>query len=101
MDIHVMNEGEEYVDVHGEWQKHWVFQLVSFMCSANELRFKDSGVFTLKQALGDEVWQFLVSQREEESALKCFEYMVQNQMFDFHVEQISKGVQTYELVQFS
>lgn len=101
MDIHVMHEGEEYVDVHGEWQKHWVFQLVSYMLSAENARLKDSGVFTLEQALGDEVWQFLVSQGEEESALKCFEYMVQNQMFDFHVEQISKGVQTYKLVQVS
>lgn len=95
MDIHVMNQGEEFVDIRGCWQKHWVYQLVSFTVNQNMQLWESLPEFTLEQLLGDDVWQFLVSQGEQDGALICFEYMVEDECFDFPIMQVSKGIQTY------
>lgn len=84
-----INGGKCFVGINNLWEKQWVYTLVSHVAAENYEHLRKLEWFSLGQLLGDDVWQFLVSRNEHESARRCFEYMVQVGLVP--IKAVSKG----------
>lgn len=84
------NGGKSFIGIKNNWEKQWVYTLISHVVEENLDHIRKLEWFSLGQLLGDDVWQFLVGRNEHESARRCFEYMIEDGHFP--IKSISKGI---------
>lgn len=84
-------------DFDQQLEKHWVYSLVNYVAGENLHQVRELGWFSLSQILGDDVWQFLIARNEHESARRCFDHIIENQLPIIQLTRDFKGTSCYKV----